>query len=360
MISFDITETAIKELNQNYMILNIDGIKDKEGYERVSTARKHIKSLRVQVDKRRKELTEDALKHQRLINSEAKRITSLLEPIEGHLLDQEKFIDSEIERIKQEKIAELKLKLQLRIDRLLAIDFKFNGNTWEVTYPYVDDSTIMMSQSDLQSCSDEDFDRAISTFKKDYDLNSANKEIAEFDEKMKREEEQREREKQDEIIKQKRREQELEDERLADIAIKQQEEMYRLELEAKALADLEFELQRKKEAQENSEKKREEDNRLNLLEIDNQESEEEKNFSMRTGKAPEQKYSIQAIDGKKYFFVEICGTFSASGYYLASSEEEAEDLALEELHNFDSAELSFDFEQNDIQSSEEETGEIKE
>jgi len=356
IIEWGVTENAINELNQTYMLLKIDGVKDKQGYEVVSTARKHVKSLRIQVDKRRKELTEDALRHQQKINSEAKRITGLLDPIETHLHSQEKAIDAEIERIKQEKIAELKLKTQLRIDKLIALEFIFDGKQWQANYDH-GNCTLLVTHDNLQKMSEDDFENNILEFTQLYAKHLEAKAIAEFDAKMKREEEQRQREAEQEIIKQKRREQELENERLADIARKQQEEKNRLEAEAKALADLELELKMKKEFQEKAERDRERVNFLKLLEIEKQRAEEDKNFAMRSVESIEQKNSIQGSDGKKYFFVEISGIFSASGSYLASSEEEAEDMALGELHNLEPNALSFDFEQRDVEVSEEEKGE---
>lgn len=53
----------------------------------------------------------------------------------------------------------------------------------------------------------------------------------------------------------------------------------------------------------------------------------------------------------KKYMVEICGSFSAEGYYSAKSQEEAELMALSELHNLEVG-LNFDFEQSDVEVTE--------
>lgn len=125
---FDITDQAIDELKKRYSDLKINGIDDKEGYKTVSAARKVMKGYRVDVDKRRKELTEDALKHQRTINAEAKRITERLHEIEDYLSGQEKLIDDAVASIKAEEQRKIELMKQDRIDVMLKVGFRYNGS----------------------------------------------------------------------------------------------------------------------------------------------------------------------------------------------------------------------------------------
>jgi hypothetical protein len=97
---FNITDAAIVEIENRYMPLVISGIDDTEGYKRVHAARMVVKNYRCQVEKVRKELKADALEYGRRVDAEARRITQHLEPIENHLLSEEKRVDDENERIK--------------------------------------------------------------------------------------------------------------------------------------------------------------------------------------------------------------------------------------------------------------------
>lgn len=131
---FNVTDSAIAELTEKYMPLAVNGIDDKEGLKAVNAARKIVKTYRIDVDKRRKELNADALEYQRRINGEAKRITALLEPIETHLESQEKKVDDEIERIKREKEEAEAARFKLRVTKLTFLRFVFDGVHYYSTY----------------------------------------------------------------------------------------------------------------------------------------------------------------------------------------------------------------------------------
>lgn len=103
VVKYDVTDSAIAKMEAEYMQLAIANLEDKEGFQRVHEARMVVKNHRVAVEKKRKELNADALKWQRLVNSEAKRITEKLEPIETHLFTEENRIEAEKEKIRAEK-----------------------------------------------------------------------------------------------------------------------------------------------------------------------------------------------------------------------------------------------------------------
>ena len=100
MQKFAPTDTAIAEMSERYLPLQISGIDDAEGLQAVHSARLVVKIHRIQVEKVRKELKADSLAHGRRVDGEAKRITALLMPIERHLSDQENAVVAEKERIK--------------------------------------------------------------------------------------------------------------------------------------------------------------------------------------------------------------------------------------------------------------------
>lgn len=91
------------------------------GIKAVTEARKTVKRLRLEIDKRRKELNEGALKYQRAINAEAKRLTAEIEPIEGMLSAEEENYEAERLKEKQAKEVEKRERMQSRLNRLAAV-----------------------------------------------------------------------------------------------------------------------------------------------------------------------------------------------------------------------------------------------
>lgn len=115
---FNITDAAIQRLSDEYLPLKIESIADKKSYREVRKARLDIKSKRVAVENKRKELKADALAFGRAVDNEAKRITALLVPIEEHLSSQEKWVNDEKERIKQEELRKERERIQKMSDAL--------------------------------------------------------------------------------------------------------------------------------------------------------------------------------------------------------------------------------------------------
>lgn len=115
---FTVTDAAIAAMSEKFMALTIKGLEDKAGYERVRESRLLVKSKRVEVEKTRKTLKEDSLRFGRMVDAEAKRITSLLEPIEAHLESEETRIDEEKARIKKEEEDRKQAVLNARIELL--------------------------------------------------------------------------------------------------------------------------------------------------------------------------------------------------------------------------------------------------
>ena len=117
-VSFPVADAAIVDMRNRYMPLRIVGVNDKAGYTLIREARLEVKGLRCAVENRRKELKADALEWGRKVDAEAKRLTSLLEPIELHLESQEKAHDAEKARIKRETEEAAQRKLQARLDAM--------------------------------------------------------------------------------------------------------------------------------------------------------------------------------------------------------------------------------------------------
>lgn len=125
-ISYPVIAEKIGELSAEYMPLRVNGLDDSKGLKIVHDARMVVKNLRVQVDKRRKELKAASLEYGRQVDTAAKQLTDLLEPIESHLQAEEDTVENEKARIKAEAEEAKRQKLQKRLEALM--DFGVVGN----------------------------------------------------------------------------------------------------------------------------------------------------------------------------------------------------------------------------------------
>lgn len=151
---YNVTDASIAKLSEQSMKLKVKNVNDQKGYAIVKMARMEIKNKRVAVEKTRKELKSESLSFGKTVDTEAKRITTLLRPIEDHLISQEKIIEDEKERIETEKAEKEKLRIKGRIDRLLLFGATFNG------CEYVFDA-LSISHDDVVGRSDEEFDKFV-------------------------------------------------------------------------------------------------------------------------------------------------------------------------------------------------------
>lgn len=126
LIVYSVTDAAIAKMQTEYGVLKVNGINDKEGYELCNRARINVKSLRVDVEKKRKELKADSLSFGRKVDAEASRISAQLESIETHLKSQQDIVDNEKLRIKQEAEAKEKAEFDRRINLLQSVKAVFS------------------------------------------------------------------------------------------------------------------------------------------------------------------------------------------------------------------------------------------
>lgn len=163
-ISFDITEASIAKLKADAQSIVINGVDDKQGYKEAETARKFIKSKRVAVNKKREELNEEAIAYQRTVNAEAKRITSMLEPIEEELEAKIKAIDDEKERIKVEAIRAKQEKIASRFKQLLKLGMLLIGEMY-----HIGDQRV--SHGEIETWDDEIWTDFVQICQREYDEN---------------------------------------------------------------------------------------------------------------------------------------------------------------------------------------------
>ncbi|HUU53214.1 MAG TPA: hypothetical protein VMW44_01070 [Candidatus Bathyarchaeia archaeon] len=108
VVEYSITDAALAEMKEMYMPLVITDLDDKEQFDAVHSARMVVRGKRIEVEKKRVELKADALAWGKKVQSEANRIFALIEPIENHLMSEEKKAEIEKKRIEDERIASIK------------------------------------------------------------------------------------------------------------------------------------------------------------------------------------------------------------------------------------------------------------
>lgn len=179
---FNISDNAIEELRNKYLPLKIESFEDKKGYQVVKAARIVVKSYRVDIEKKRKELVENPLKIQRAINAEAKRVTQKLEEIENYLSKQEDEFDQEIQRKQKEAEAIIEERYLSRVKMLRDIWFSFDGTVWQAIYEIdptdmfsAPQMTCSMLPLDIREMSDETFAIYYVNFRKAYDAHATYK-----------------------------------------------------------------------------------------------------------------------------------------------------------------------------------------
>lgn len=129
VIKFSVTDQAIAELKQKHggIVVNFG---DTKGYKALSSAIAEIRIKRGEVETTRKELKADALEYGRKVDAEAKRITAALEEIEQPLKGMKEAYDTEVERVKAEKLAQEAARIaaiQAKISRITNAPAKASG-----------------------------------------------------------------------------------------------------------------------------------------------------------------------------------------------------------------------------------------
>lgn len=296
LVKYSITDAAISELKKNYHGLTIA----KDGMKAVHDARMIIKNKRVEVEKTRKALKADSLEYGRMVDSEAKRISTELESIENPLEAEENAEAIRLQAIKDEEKRLADLKLNSRISGLAQY-----GAAHDI--------------SSLMTMPDEKYDALLADHKKAWDKAEADKlELARlqkeeanrkaFEEKKAKEAEMERQIKESERISAERKELEKRKAEQAEAQAKQ-EEINRKEREAIAQQKAEFEeKQRKAQEAERLEKAKKEAAELqkqkDKLELEKKEAarkvKEERKAKVKAGTLLE---LIAGIEAKQF----LCG-----------------------------------------------------
>lgn len=184
-LSKQLTNEAIAELSKKYMVLKINGLEDKAGYDTVHRARMDVKNRRVAVEHKRKELKEDALRFGKAVDAEANRIKALLEPIESHLEAEQTAIDQEKARIAAEKARIEQERVQGRVNRLFAMGCRFDGQMFFLPFGSISEG-FKVPQAMVKAANDEQFETICAELQKLVDAENAR--LAEIERQRKEEE----------------------------------------------------------------------------------------------------------------------------------------------------------------------------
>lgn len=106
-IVYPVREVTISEMGQRMLSLKIAGVNDKKGAKAVQEAKMECVRARTAIEKKRKELKADSLEYGRKVDTVAKTLTAMIEPIEQHLIGQQEAIEQEMARIAQAKADEI-------------------------------------------------------------------------------------------------------------------------------------------------------------------------------------------------------------------------------------------------------------
>ena len=153
----NVNEQVIAQVTSDFMPLVISGKTDKVGFERVHKARIQVRDMRLAIEEKRKELKADSLAYGRAVDSEAKRLTDMLAPVEAHLQGEE-------ERIKAEKEAEEKAKQKLiddmvtrRTQLIVNTGAQFNGVEWKL-------EELRITNKEILELVEDEFARRLESF----------------------------------------------------------------------------------------------------------------------------------------------------------------------------------------------------
>lgn len=157
-------ESEIIRMRNEYSGLTIAGVDDKAGFNKVSAARKEVKAVRVQVEKERKALVDDAVKWQRQVNEAANGIKDQLVAIEEPLQKLEDDFLAEKERIKQEVERLRREKIQNRVQVIMSVPgVNYNGVLYTL-------SKFNIGQLDVENLSDDDFQSKVEALEAEYQI----------------------------------------------------------------------------------------------------------------------------------------------------------------------------------------------
>lgn len=179
---FNLADSGIELLKQNYGSLKIAGADDKEGYKKVKAAWGEVRTKRTGLEKKGLELRQGYTIITKGISKEEDRLITLITPLENQLYKEWKDIDDAKELEKKRLDQEAENKLQARVTELLT-----NGMTMVDGF-YQIGGTISMDVATLRGLPDAQYDKLlIAVQTKKAELDKIEKDRLELEQKQRQE-----------------------------------------------------------------------------------------------------------------------------------------------------------------------------
>lgn len=159
---FEVKEEDLKEKVAEYSLLVVTGIDDKAGRKAVSEARKHLKSLRTGITNTGKDLRENFNKVSKAIIARQNDLIAITQPEEERLELIEKDIAEEEEELRQQKEYEEQQRIIARTKELEGYGATFNGVQYEL-------GDHVLTMAEVRLFTDTEFNRAATFFKEEFE-----------------------------------------------------------------------------------------------------------------------------------------------------------------------------------------------
>lgn len=122
---FNVAESGIESLKQQYGELTISGSDDKVGYKKVRDAWSEVRGTRTKLEKKGLELRNGYGVITKAIKKEEERLIELITPLEEQLYKSWKEIDEAKEKIQREKEEEEHRQTMVRVEEILSLGASF-------------------------------------------------------------------------------------------------------------------------------------------------------------------------------------------------------------------------------------------
>lgn len=175
MPSVDESIAIIKKKRDEYGLLTIDGVGDKEGYEAVKLAMGKMKNDRIAFFNAATEnVIDPANKYLKQFKTDLEKVADEFKAGEKELRDKKDFIDGEKERLKAEAELEKVRVMHVRVNDLNVMGAAFDGMVY--SFPY--DQTLMITAADIKDFTEDEFNEFKERAQTSFDTEQQRKETA--------------------------------------------------------------------------------------------------------------------------------------------------------------------------------------
>jgi hypothetical protein len=149
LVKQNVTEAVIAGLKEKYGHLKIQGIEDRETYDRVKTGRKECKAFRVLAKKICEKGREDAVAIQKAWVKKQKDVTDLIAEIEDPLEEQEKAYEAAVAKDKEERKRKQEEQLITRQQTLTSMGALYSDGNFRLGDVSFELSLVKESENDI-------------------------------------------------------------------------------------------------------------------------------------------------------------------------------------------------------------------